>query len=79
MDDCATDNTRSQGAVGNLLVIVSICRFRRLHSVTNVFLVSLATADLLLILICVPIKVRIRSVAMCIGPLYTALSHHLIR
>ena len=29
------------GALGNLLVIVSICRFRRLHSVTNVFLVNL--------------------------------------
>lgn len=45
------------GAVGNLLVITSIGRFRRMQSVTNVFLVSLASADLLLICACVPIKV----------------------
>ncbi len=46
------------GVVGNLLVIFSISRYRRMQSVTNIFLVSLSSADLILILICVPIKVR---------------------
>lgn len=45
------------GAVGNSLVIASIGRFRRLQSVTNIFLLSLASADLLLVCACVPIKV----------------------
>jgi hypothetical protein len=46
------------GVIGNALVIFSIARFRRMQNVTNIFLTSLASADLLLILICVPIKVR---------------------
>lgn len=45
------------GITGNILVIVSVIRFRKLHSVTNVFLLSLASADLLLVVICVPVKV----------------------
>ena len=46
------------GVVGNALVIFSIARFRRMQSVTNIFLTSLSTADLLLVVLCVPIKVR---------------------
>ena len=45
------------GIVGNALVIFSIAWYRRMRSVTNIFLTSLASADLLLVLICVPIKV----------------------
>lgn len=45
------------GLFGNLLVIFSICYLKKLQSTTNLFLVSLATADLLLITICLPIKV----------------------
>ena len=45
------------GVVGNTLVIVSILRIRRMRNVTNIFLTSLASADLVLVLICVPIKV----------------------
>lgn len=45
------------GAAGNTLVIVCIARFRRMQNVTNIFLVSLASADLLLVFACVPIKV----------------------
>ncbi|XP_061175675.1 QRFP-like peptide receptor [Saccostrea echinata] len=44
------------GITGNILVIASVIRFRKLHSVTNVFLLSLASADLLLVTICVPVK-----------------------
>ncbi|XP_076441488.1 allatostatin-A receptor-like [Babylonia areolata] len=44
------------GLVGNSLVIFSISYYRRMRSVTNVFLLSLATADLLLVLVCVPVK-----------------------
>jgi len=46
------------GTVGNSLVIICIAKYRRMRSVTNIFLVSLSTADLLLICACVPIKVR---------------------
>ena len=45
------------GSVGNTLVIVGIAKFKKMHSVTNIFLVSLASADLLLILTCIPFKV----------------------
>ncbi|KAL8561698.1 hypothetical protein ACOMHN_025982 [Nucella lapillus] len=44
------------GLVGNILVVVSVARYRRMHNVTNIFLLSLATADLLLVCICVPVK-----------------------
>ncbi|XP_048761367.1 QRFP-like peptide receptor [Ostrea edulis] len=44
------------GIAGNLLVIVAILSFPRMKSITNIFLLSLASADLLLVLICVPIK-----------------------
>jgi hypothetical protein len=45
------------GFFGNLLVIIAILRFKKLQSVTNIFLISLATADFLLIIFCVPFKV----------------------
>lgn len=45
------------GVTGNGLIIFTICRFRRLKTTTNVFLASLASADLLLILLCIPVKV----------------------
>ncbi|XP_048256456.1 allatostatin-A receptor-like [Haliotis rufescens] len=44
------------GVVGNSLVIFSIAYYGRQKNVTNVFLLSLASADLLLVTICVPIK-----------------------
>lgn len=47
------------GFFGNLLVIFAILYLKKLQSVTNLFLVSLASADLLLIIFCVPIKVRV--------------------
>lgn len=47
------------GFFGNILVIFSILYLKKLQSITNLFLLSLATADLLLIIICVPIKVNL--------------------
>lgn len=46
------------GIIGNSLIIFTISRYRRMKSTTNVFLASLASADLLLIIICIPVKVR---------------------
>lgn len=46
------------GVIGNTLVIVSVARFKKMQNVTNMFLLSLASADLLLVLICVPVKVN---------------------
>lgn len=47
------------GLLGNSLVIVSVAKFKTMQNVTNMFLLSLATADLLLVMICVPVKVII--------------------
>ena len=47
------------GVIGNALVIFSIAKYRKMQSVTNIFLTSLASADMLLVLICVPVKVSI--------------------
>ena len=49
------------GIAGNSLIIFTICRYRRMKSTTNVFLASLASADLLLIIICIPVKVSRRN------------------
>lgn len=53
------------GIAGNSLIIFTICRYRRMKSTTNVFLASLASADLLLIIICIPVKVGSRT---CLFP-----------
>lgn len=45
------------GLAGNCLIIFTTFRYRRMQSVTNIFLASLASADLLLIIICIPVKV----------------------
>ncbi|XP_077981848.1 QRFP-like peptide receptor [Glandiceps talaboti] len=44
------------GLVGNVLVIYSIQKCRRLQNVTNTFLASLAAADLIIIAIVIPIQ-----------------------
>ncbi|XP_070194873.1 neuropeptide Y receptor type 1-like [Littorina saxatilis] len=44
------------GLSGNLLVIVVVARYRTMKNITNTFLLSLASADLLLVSICIPVK-----------------------
>ncbi|KAE8750106.1 Elevenin Receptor, partial [Frankliniella occidentalis] len=44
------------GLAGNALIIFTTQRYRRMQSTTNVFLSSLAVADLLLIIVCIPVK-----------------------
>lgn len=52
------------GLIGNVLVIVSITRYRRMQTVTNTFLTSLASADLLLVSLCIPVKVSFKLVLL---------------
>ena len=45
------------GVVGNLLIIWAILGYRKMKTPTNIFLASLAIADLLLCVVCIPVKV----------------------
>ncbi|CAG7835681.1 unnamed protein product [Allacma fusca] len=42
------------GVVGNSLVVVVVLRSPRMRTVTNLFILNLAVADLLVILFCLP-------------------------
>ena len=50
--------TFALGVSGNILIILTVKRKSSFKSPTNTFLASLATTDLLLIVLCLPIKVR---------------------
>lgn len=62
------------GVTGNSLIIYTILQFRRLKSTTNVFLISLSSADLLLVLVCIPVKVRqLQMLSVCMYTFYFIL------
>ena len=66
------------GFFGNLLVLIVIIRVKKLQNFTNLFLFSLATADLTLILICVPIKItEFLSNQWIFGPYMCKLFHYI--
>ena len=52
------------GLFGNVLVIFTILKYRHMRNTTNVFLLSLSSADLLVVLICVPVKVS-EKILLC--------------
>ena len=45
------------GILGNILIIIAVAKKMTIKSPTNTFLASLATTDLILITICLPVKV----------------------
>ena len=45
------------GTVGNLLVLVTVFKVFKSPNVTNMFITSLAFADLFIVLICIPFRV----------------------
>lgn len=66
------------GVVGNSLVIFCILKYQRMRSITNILLLSLASADLLLVLICVPIKgIAFLSFTWTMGPVLCKAVHYL--
>ena len=61
------------GILGNCLILVAVIRHTHVkNSPVNVFLASLASADLLLILICLPLKVS-RNLIIYICVLFSSL------
>ncbi|UXI16501.1 myosin [Sarcoptes scabiei] len=44
------------GTIGNSLIIYIVAHYSRMRTLSNVFLASLAIADLLLVCVCIPIK-----------------------
>ncbi|KAI5697001.1 gastrin/cholecystokinin type B receptor-like [Diaphorina citri] len=45
------------GIVGNVLIVLTTWLYKRMKSPTNLFLSSLAVTDLLLIILCIPVKI----------------------
>ena len=53
------------GLAGNLLVIVVVAKYRSMKNITNTFLLGLASSDLLLVCICIPVKVSACQRQLC--------------
>ncbi|XP_017492807.1 PREDICTED: pyroglutamylated RFamide peptide receptor-like [Rhagoletis zephyria] len=65
------------GALGNGLIIYIVCKYTRMRSLCNVFLASLATADFLLVCVCIPVKmVQLVTYTWTLGDLTCRLLHY---
>ncbi|KAG8185982.1 hypothetical protein JTE90_003540 [Oedothorax gibbosus] len=65
------------GLVGNLLIIYTVVSFRRMRTISNVFLASLATADLLVVCVCVPVKfIQLFSYSWTLGEFCCKFVHY---
>ncbi|XP_045027343.1 pyroglutamylated RF-amide peptide receptor isoform X2 [Daphnia magna] len=66
------------GISGNGLIIFTTARYRRLKTITNIFLASLASADLLLVIVCVPVNVaKLFSFAWTFGVFLCKFVHYM--
>ncbi|KAF6031520.1 hypothetical protein EB796_010152 [Bugula neritina] len=66
------------GAVGNSLVIYCVAKYKRMKSNTNQLLLSLACADLMVVLICIPVKfAKLFSYGWVFGPIMCKLTHYI--
>ncbi|CAG9855082.1 unnamed protein product [Phyllotreta striolata] len=66
------------GLTGNILIIFTTFKYRRMKSVTNVFLSSLACSDLILIIVCIPVKVaKLFSYTWEMGELICKTIHYM--
>ncbi|XP_018322690.1 QRFP-like peptide receptor [Agrilus planipennis] len=66
------------GLTGNSLIVFTTYRYRRMQSSTNVLLASLASADLLLIIFCIPVKVaKLFSYTWAMGAFLCKTVHYM--
>ncbi|KAI2805532.1 hypothetical protein BLOT_004530 [Blomia tropicalis] len=66
------------GAIGNGLIIYIVAHYARMRTLCNVFLASLATADLLLVCVCIPVKlVQLLTYTWTLGDLTCKLLHYI--
>ncbi|XP_028250170.1 trace amine-associated receptor 5-like [Parambassis ranga] len=61
----------------NLLVIISVSHFRRLHTPTNILLISLAVSDFLVGLLLMPIEIFRKTSCWVLGDIMCSLYYYL--
>ena len=63
------------GVMGNTIVVLVLLVDKKARNVTNSFLVSLAVADLLFLLLIVPYDVAVKLLDLAVGRAFCKLSH----
>ncbi|CAM1324994.1 Uncharacterised protein r2_g3385 [Pycnogonum litorale] len=66
------------GFTGNVLIIFIVSRYQRMRTISNIFLASLAAADLLLIVTCIPVMLaRLYSYTWTMGQFCCILVYYM--